>query len=180
MIIPLLLSPSRYYTVNRDMSADYYGVYGGPPYVDDYPSTHLACDLRASAPCQLHTTDRRLAGPWMREGGHCETDPYMVNLETLSGWWDPRVLPITPSWTQCRTLWDGFAYSPARSAPRSPVSSTGGPYSPHSFASPARSSSARFDRGPGRLREEGIYADPSVYGLRRSLSSPKVKRLSNN
>ncbi len=37
MIIPLLLSPSRYYTVNRDMSADYYGVYGGPPYVDDYP-----------------------------------------------------------------------------------------------------------------------------------------------
>lgn len=64
----------------------------------------------------------------------------------------------------------------SRSVPRSPSSSSGGPYSPvpPNFASPARSLSARFDRFPGRMRDDMIYADPSVYSLRRSLSSPKV------
>lgn len=68
----------------------------------------------------------------------------------------------------------------SRSVPRSPSSSvSGGPYSPgpHLYASPLRSPSVHFDRGgPGRLRDDMIYADPSAYGLRRSLSSPKVRR----
>lgn len=63
----------------------------------------------------------------------------------------------------------------SRSVPRSPSSSSGGgPYSPHGFASPMRSPSARFEqRGMGRMREDAVYEDPSLYGLRRSLSSPK-------
>lgn len=66
----------------------------------------------------------------------------------------------------------------SRSVPRSPSLSSGGPYSPvpHNFASPARSTSGCFNRFPGRMREDVIYADPSVYSLRRSLSPPKVKQ----
>lgn len=66
----------------------------------------------------------------------------------------------------------------SRSVPRSPSSSSGGPYSPvpPNFASPARSPSAHFDRFPGRMRDDAIYADPSIYSLRRSLSSSKVRQ----
>lgn len=65
----------------------------------------------------------------------------------------------------------------SRSVPRSPSSSSGGPYSPvpTNFVSPAQSPSARFDQFSGRMRNDLICADPSVYSLRRSLSSPKVK-----
>lgn len=69
----------------------------------------------------------------------------------------------------------------SRSVPRSPSSSvSGGPYSPgpHLYASPLRSPSTHFDRGgPGRPRDDLIYANPAAYGLRRSLSSPKVRPL---
>ncbi|XP_051957181.1 pleckstrin homology domain-containing family A member 6-like isoform X11 [Xyrauchen texanus] len=171
-----LRSPSRYYTVNRGMSPELYGIYGGPPYVEEYPlyppgvRPESICSMSAAydRPSPRWTVeDRRRSlrdGPlygqprdpqWMT-GPHGPHPGYYPQLDSAQN--SMRRLSIQPR---------------SRSVPRSPSSSSGGPYSPHSFASPARSSSARFDRGPSRLREEGIYADPSVYGLRRSLSSPK-------
>ncbi|XP_051531957.1 pleckstrin homology domain-containing family A member 6-like isoform X2 [Myxocyprinus asiaticus] len=171
-----LCSPSRYYTVNRGMSPDYYGIYGGPPYVEEYhlyppgvrPESICSMSAAYDRPSPRWTVeDRRRSlrdGPlygqprdpqWMMgpQGPH---PAYFPQLDSAQN--SMRLLSIQPR---------------SRSVPRSPSSSSGGPYSPHSFASPARSPSVRFDRGPSRLREEGIYADPSVYGLRRSLSSPK-------
>ncbi|XP_051803958.1 LOW QUALITY PROTEIN: pleckstrin homology domain-containing family A member 6 [Acanthochromis polyacanthus] len=162
-------SPSRYYPVNRGVLADYYGYSGGPQYVDEYPL--YPPGVRPDSICSVSAVggyDRR----WtveekrrsLRDGFHSLYGPqvphdpwgsqYYGGMETSM-----RRLSIQPR---------------SRSVPRSP-SSIGGPYSPvpPNFASPARSPSARFDRFPGRMREDVIYADPSVYGLRRSLSSPK-------
>uniref|UniRef100_A0A3P8RTT3 Pleckstrin homology domain containing A6 n=1 Tax=Amphiprion percula TaxID=161767 RepID=A0A3P8RTT3_AMPPE len=164
-------SPSRYYSVNRGVLADYYGYSGGPQYVDEYPL--YPPGVRPDSICSVSAVggyDRR----WtveekrrsLRDGFHSLYAPqvphdpwgsqYYGGMETSM-----RRLSIQPR---------------SRSVPRSPSSSSGGPYSPvpPNFASPARSPSARFDRFPGRMREDVIYADPSVYGLRRSLSSPKV------
>uniref|UniRef100_A0A3Q1BMY7 Pleckstrin homology domain containing, family A member 6 n=1 Tax=Amphiprion ocellaris TaxID=80972 RepID=A0A3Q1BMY7_AMPOC len=166
-------SPSRYYPVNRGVLADYYGYSGGPQYVDEYPL--YPPGVRPDSICSVSAVggyDRR----WtveekrrsLRDGFHSLYAPqvphdpwgsqYYGGMETSM-----RRLSIQPR---------------SRSVPRSPSSSSGGPYSPvpPNFASPARSPSARFDRFPGRMREDVIYADPSVYGLRRSLSSPKVKQ----
>ncbi|XP_066526524.1 pleckstrin homology domain-containing family A member 6 [Hoplias malabaricus] len=171
-------SSSRYYTVNRGVSPDYYGMYGGPPYVEEYPlyppgvRPESICSMSAAfdrTPLRWTAEEKRrslrdgvLYAPprepqWMMgpPGSH---PGYYSQLESAQG--SMRRLSLQPR---------------SRSVPRSPSSSSGGPYSPgpHNFVSPARSPSTRFDRVPGRLREEGIYADPSVYGLRRSLSSPK-------
>ncbi|XP_072521629.1 pleckstrin homology domain-containing family A member 6 isoform X3 [Salminus brasiliensis] len=173
-----LRSSSRYYTVNRGMSPDYYGMYGGPPYIEEYPlyppgvRPESICSMSAAfdrTPMRWTAEEKRrslrdgvLYAPprepqWMMgpPGSH---PGYYSQLDSAQG--SMRRLSLQPR---------------SRSVPRSPSSSSGGPYSPgpHNFVSPARSPSTRFDRVPGRLREEGIYADPSVYGLRRSLSSPK-------
>lgn len=165
--------------MNRGVSADYYGVYGGPPYVEEYPlyppgvRPESICSMSAAfdrAPLSWTAEEKRrslrdgmLYAPprepqWMMgpPGSH---PGYYSQLDSAQG--SMRRLSLQPR---------------SRSVPRSPSSSSGGPYSPgpHSFVSPARSPSTRFERVPGRFREEGVYADPSVYGLRRSLSSPKV------
>uniref|UniRef100_A0A8C4GMN1 Pleckstrin homology domain containing, family A member 6 n=1 Tax=Dicentrarchus labrax TaxID=13489 RepID=A0A8C4GMN1_DICLA len=165
-------SPSHYYQVSRGVSADYYGYPGGPQYVEEYPL--YTSGVRPDSICSVSAFggyDRR----WtiedkrhsLRDGHQMYGPPvprdqwgqqYYGGMETSM-----RRLSIQPR---------------SRSVPRSPSSSSGGPYSPvpHNFASPARSPSARFDRFTGRMRDDVIYADPSVYSLRRSLSSPKVKQ----
>ncbi|KAM9361785.1 pleckstrin homology domain-containing family A member 6 [Symphorus nematophorus] len=163
-------SPSCYYPVSHGVSADYYGYPGGPQYMDEYPL--YPPGVRPDSICSVSAVggyDRR----WtveekrhsLRDGPHQLYGPpmprdqwgqqYYGGMETSM-----RRLSIQPR---------------SRSVPRSPSSSSGGPYSPvpPNFASPARSPSARFDRFPGRMRDDMIYADPSVYSLRRSLSSPK-------
>uniref|UniRef100_A0A8C4EMN9 Pleckstrin homology domain containing, family A member 6 n=1 Tax=Dicentrarchus labrax TaxID=13489 RepID=A0A8C4EMN9_DICLA len=162
-------SPSHYYQVSRGVSADYYGYPGGPQYVEEYPL--YTSGVRPDSICSVSAFggyDRR----WtiedkrhsLRDGHQMYGPPvprdqwgqqYYGGMETSM-----RRLSIQPR---------------SRSVPRSPSSSSGGPYSPvpHNFASPARSPSARFDRFTGRMRDDVIYADPSVYSLRRSLSSPK-------
>ncbi|XP_074526921.1 pleckstrin homology domain-containing family A member 6 isoform X8 [Halichoeres trimaculatus] len=163
-----LNSPSRYYPVGRGIPADYYGY---PPYMEDYPL--YPPGVRPDSICSMSAVggyDRRWTveekrhslrdGPHQLYGSHMPRDSwgpqYYGGMETSM-----RRLSIQPR---------------SRSVPRSPSSSSGGPYSPvpHSFASPARSPSIRFDRFQGRMRDDVIYADPSVYGLRRSISSPKV------
>uniref|UniRef100_A0A8C2H151 Pleckstrin homology domain containing, family A member 6 n=1 Tax=Cyprinus carpio TaxID=7962 RepID=A0A8C2H151_CYPCA len=168
-------SPSRYYTVNRAMSPDYYSVYGGPPYVDDYPL--YPPGVRPESICSMSAAYNRPPPRWnMEERRRSLRDGPLYGQPRDQQWMmGPQGPAYFPQLDSAQNSMRGLSIQPrSRSVPRSPSSSSGGPYSPHSFASPARSPSARFDRGLGRLREEGIYADPSVYGLRRSLSSPKV------
>ncbi|XP_016090793.1 pleckstrin homology domain-containing family A member 6-like [Sinocyclocheilus grahami] len=167
-------SPSRYHTVNRAMSADYYGVYSGPPYVDDYPL--YPPGVRPESICSMSAAYNRPPPRWtMEERRRSLRDGPLYGQPRDPQWMmGPQGPAYYPQLDSAQNSMRRLSVQPrSRSVPRSPSSSSGGPYSPHSFASPARSPSARFDRGPGRLREEGIYADPSVYGLRRSLSSPK-------
>ncbi|XP_029538683.2 pleckstrin homology domain-containing family A member 6-like isoform X7 [Oncorhynchus nerka] len=177
-----LNSPSHYYTVNRGAPADYYSVYssvgGGPGYVEEYPL--YPPGVRPDSICSVSAVGYDRMGPprWtndekrrsLRDGPLFRPPPPR----------DPYGPPPSPAYygqmDAAQTAMRRLSIQPrSRSVPRSPSSSTGGPYSPspHSFASPICSPSARFDRGPGRLREDVIYADPSVYGLRRSMSSPK-------
>ncbi|XP_058486725.1 pleckstrin homology domain-containing family A member 6 isoform X14 [Solea solea] len=162
-------SPSRYYTVNEGIPADYYP--GGPQYVDEYPLYPLG--VRPDSICSVSAVggyDRR----WtvdekrhsLRDGPHQLYGPPMSRDS-----WGPQY------YGGMETSMRRLSIQPrSRSVPRSPSSSSGGPYSPvpSNFMSPARSLSARFDRFQGRMRDDVIYADPSVYSLRRSLSSPKV------
>ncbi|KAM3877817.1 pleckstrin homology domain-containing family A member 6 [Diretmus argenteus] len=168
-------SPSHYYTVNRGVSADYYGIYPrGPQYVEEYPlyppgvRPDSICSVSAMGGYDSRWTveEKRRSlrdGPLPLYGPPIPRDP-----------WGPQYYsggPIEIAQASMRRL----SIQPrSRSVPRSP-SSPAAPYSPGppNFASPARSPSARFDRLPGRMREDMIYADPSIYGLRRSLSSPK-------
>ncbi|XP_051967814.1 LOW QUALITY PROTEIN: pleckstrin homology domain-containing family A member 6-like [Xyrauchen texanus] len=171
-----LQSPSRYYTLNRGMSPEYNGIYGGHPYVEEY---HLyPPGVRPESICSMSAAYDRPSPRWtvedrrrsLRDGplyGQPRDPQWMIGPQGPH----PAYFPHLDSAQNSMRL---LSIQPrSRSVPRSPSSSSGGPYSPHSFASPAQSPSVRFDQGPGRLREEGLYADPSVYGLRRSLSSPK-------
>lgn len=159
-------SPSCYYPVNRGISPDYYGYPGGPQYVEEYPL--YPPGVRPDSICSVSAV-----------GGYDRRWTVEEKRRSL------RDGPLVP-----RDLWGSQYYGGmepsmrrlsiqprSRSVPRSPSASSGGPYSPvpPNFASPARSTSARFDRVSGRMREDVIYADPSIYGLRRSLSAPKVK-----
>ncbi|XP_060925646.1 pleckstrin homology domain-containing family A member 6 isoform X1 [Limanda limanda] len=159
-------SPSQYYPVNQMVSADYCGYPGGPQYVEEFPI--YPSGVRPDSICSVSavggydrgwTVEQR---PPLRDGPHqlyahlMPRDPwgaqYYGEMETSM-----RRLSIQPR---------------SRSMARSSSSSSGGPYSPvpPNFASPARSLSARFS---GKVRDDVIYADPSIYSLRRSLGSPK-------
>ncbi|XP_049589914.1 pleckstrin homology domain-containing family A member 6 isoform X12 [Syngnathus scovelli] len=158
-------SPSHYYPANQGFN--YYGYpSGGPQYLEEYPlyppgvRPDSICSAAGAYDHRWAVEDKRRS---LRDGPH-QVYPrdswgaqYYGGVDVKS----LRRLSIQPR---------------SRSVPRSPSLSSGGAYSPvaHNFASPARSPSARFDRFSGRMRDDGIYADPSVYNLRRSLSSPKV------
>lgn len=174
-----LLSPSRYYTVNRGMSPDYYSTYGGPPFVEEYPL--YPPGVRPESICSLSAAYDRPPPRWTAEERRRSLrDGPIYGQPREPQWMMGPQGPHPGYYTQVDAAQNSMrrlSIQPrSRSVPRSP--SSGGPYSPHSFASPARSPSTRFDRVPGRIREDGIYANPSVYGLRRSISSPKVKHLS--
>ncbi|XP_062402293.1 pleckstrin homology domain-containing family A member 6 isoform X3 [Sardina pilchardus] len=175
-----LRSPSRYYPGQRGMP-DFYAGYGGPQYVEEYPlyppgirpdsicSASAAYEQRWTAEEKRRSLRDGAAAAMFREAQqwHPAGPPpppaaaYYGHVDPLHG--SMRRLSIQPR---------------SRSVPRSPSSSvSGGPYSPgpHLYASPLRSPSIHFGGGggPGRLRDDMIYADPSAYGLRRSISSPK-------
>ncbi|KAJ0068378.1 hypothetical protein NL108_005969, partial [Boleophthalmus pectinirostris] len=163
-----LHSPSRYYTVNRGVS-EYYGYPPDPRYMDDYPlysggmRPDSICTLSAVGAYEQRWTleDKRRS---LRDGPHQLYGPPMMRDS-----WGPQHYGMESSMRR-------LSIQPrSRSVPRSPSSSSGGLYSPvpPNYVSPARSPSTRFDHDPGRMRDDHIYADPSVYSLRRSLSSPK-------
>ncbi|KAI1890650.1 hypothetical protein AGOR_G00155840 [Albula goreensis] len=161
----------------QGVSAEYYGMYGGPQYVEEYPlypprvRPDSICSVSGAfdRPPRWTNEEKRRS---LRDGSMYGRDPqwmmppaqhpaYYGQMETAQN--SMRRLSLQPR---------------SRSVPRSPSSSSQGPYSPgpRNFVSPVRSPSARFERcGPGRMREDVIYADPSIYGLRRSISSPKYE-----
>ncbi|KAF3856891.1 hypothetical protein F7725_017614 [Dissostichus mawsoni] len=165
-----LNSPSHYYAVNQGLLGDFYGYPGGPQYMEERPL--YPPGVRPDSICSVSAMGGYDPRWTVEEKRHSLRDvPHQLYGAPMQrDQWGPayfsgmeksmRRLSVQPR---------------SRSVPRSPSSSCGGPYSPvpHSFASPGRSPSARFDRLPARLRDDVIYADPSVYSLRRSLSSPK-------
>ncbi|XP_071059336.1 pleckstrin homology domain-containing family A member 6 isoform X5 [Pseudochaenichthys georgianus] len=165
-----LNSPSHYYTVNQGLLADFYGYPGGPQYMEECPL--YPPGVRPDSICSVSAMGGYDPRWTVEEKRHSLRDvPHQLYGAPMQrDQWGPayfggmeksmRRLSVQPR---------------SRSVPRSPSSSCGGPYSPmqHSFASPGRSPSTHFDRLPARLRDDVIYADPSVYSLRRSLSSPK-------
>ncbi|XP_034725043.1 pleckstrin homology domain-containing family A member 6 isoform X17 [Etheostoma cragini] len=160
-----LTSPSRYYPVNRGVPGDYYGYPGGPQYVEEYAL--YPPGVRPDSICSVSTSggyDRRWT---VEEKRHSLRDgPHQLYGPTI-----PREQWRPQCYGGMETSMRRLSIQPrSRSVPRSPSSSS---YSPN-FASPARSPSARFDRFQRGMRDDMIYADPSVYSLRRSLSSPKV------
>uniref|UniRef100_A0AAQ4R0P0 PH domain-containing protein n=1 Tax=Gasterosteus aculeatus aculeatus TaxID=481459 RepID=A0AAQ4R0P0_GASAC len=163
-------SLSSYYPVNHGVLDDYFGYPGGPPYMEEYPL--YPPGMRPDSICSVSAL-----GGYNRRWTFEEKRHSLRDRSQLYGSTMPR-----DQWapTYCggmETSMRRLSIQPrSRSVPRSPSLSSGGPYSPvpHNFASPARSTSGCFNRFPGRMREDVIYADPSVYSLRRSLSPPKV------
>ncbi|XP_076012982.1 pleckstrin homology domain-containing family A member 6 [Genypterus blacodes] len=168
-------SPSHYFPGTRASSSEYYSYPGGPHYLDEYPLYPRG--VRPDSLCSVSAMgeyDHR----WTIEEKRRSLRDGPLSLYGLPmprDLWGPQFYGGSPM-NMAQTSMKRMSLQPrSRSVPRSPSSSSGGPYSPvrPNFASPARSPSARFDRLPRRMREEVIYADPSVYSLRRSLSSPK-------
>ncbi|XP_061146423.1 pleckstrin homology domain-containing family A member 6 isoform X4 [Syngnathus typhle] len=158
-------SPSHYYPANQGF--DYYGYpSGGPQYLEEYPlyppgvRPDSICSAAGAYDHRWAVEDKRRS---LRDGPH--------QVYPRDSWG-----PQSYGGVDVKSLRRLSIQPRSRSVPRSPSLSSGGAYSPaaHNFASPARSASARFDRFSGRMRDDGIYADPSAYNLRRSLSSPKV------
>lgn len=153
------------------MSVDYYGYPGGPQYVDEYPL--YPPGTRPESICSVSAVrgyDRRWTVEEKRRSlRDSQSEFYGPSL--------PRDSWVPQYYSGMETSMRHLSIQPrSRSVPRSPSVSSGGPYSPMplNFASPSRSPSVHFDQFSGRMRDDAIYADQSVYSLRRVLSSPKV------
>ncbi|XP_077429190.1 pleckstrin homology domain-containing family A member 6 isoform X13 [Vanacampus margaritifer] len=162
-------SPSHYYPASQGFN--YYGYSGDPQYLEEYAL--YPPGIRPDSICSVSAVggyDHRWAVEEkrrsLRDGPH-----QLYGPPSPRDSWGPQY------YSGVEKSMRRLSIQPrSRSVPRSPSLSSGGAYSPvsHNFVSPARSPSARFDRFKGRMRDDVIYADPSVYNLRRSLSSPKV------
>lgn len=155
--------------MDRGVPSDCYGVYGGPHFVDEY-ALYPPGGMRPDSICSVSGGFDRVPPHW--------TTPEIKRRSLRDGPLYPRGSQWGPpphgqhpggyygQVAQAQRGMHRLSMQPrSRSVPRSPSSSSPqGPYSP------MRSPSARFERD----RDDLIYTDPSVYGLRRSVSSPKV------
>ncbi|NXI94412.1 PKHA6 protein, partial [Psophia crepitans] len=177
-----LRSPTRFYPVSRRVP-DYYSPYS-PQYPEDYQ--YYPPGVRPDSICSMPAYER-VSPPWaledkrhsFRNGGTYQLrdwkehpgfgrqdvplwlpgpgrqPTYMDEVDAASG--SLRRMSLQPR---------------SRSVPRSPSQ---GSYSRARVYSPVRSPSARFERLPARGEE--IYADPTTFMMRRSISSPKYDYL---
>ncbi|NXF96112.1 PKHA6 protein, partial [Eubucco bourcierii] len=177
-----LRSPTRLYPVSRRVP-DYYSPYS-PQYPEDYQ--YYPPGVRPDSICSMPAFER-VSPPWaledkrhsFRNGGTYQLrdwkehpgfgrqdvplwlpapgrpPSYMDEVEAASG--SLRRMSLQPR---------------SRSVPRSPSQ---GSYTRARLYSPVRSPSARFERLPPRGDE--IYADPTTFMMRRSISSPKYDYL---
>ncbi|XP_038605686.1 pleckstrin homology domain-containing family A member 6 [Tachyglossus aculeatus] len=180
-----LRSPSRFYPPPGRRGPDCYGPFS-PPFPEDYQ--YYPPGVRPESICSLPAFER-VSPSWALED---RPHPFLNGGGPHFQMRQWRELPAFarqdgPVWVTSPTRQSGcydemdaasgslrrLSLQPrSRSVPRSPSQSS---YSrPHGY-SPARSPSARLDRFPHRGEE--IYADPSAYMLRRSVSSPKYDYL---
>ncbi|XP_009325718.1 PREDICTED: pleckstrin homology domain-containing family A member 6 [Pygoscelis adeliae] len=177
-----LRSPTRFYPVSRRVP-DYYSPYS-PQYPEDYQ--YYPPGVRPDSICSMPSYER-VSPPWVledkrhsfRNGGTYQLrdwkehpgfgrqdvplwlpgpgrqPTYLDEVDAASG--SLRRMSLQPR---------------SRSVPRSPSQ---GSYSRARAYSPVRSPSARFERLPPRGEE--IYADPTTFMMRRSISSPKYDYL---
>ncbi|XP_014810955.1 PREDICTED: pleckstrin homology domain-containing family A member 6 isoform X2 [Calidris pugnax] len=178
-----LRSPTRFYPVSRRVP-DYYSPYSPPQYPEDYQ--YYPPGVRPDSICSMPAYER-VSPPWaledkrlsFRNGGTYQLrdwkehpgfgrqdvplwlpgpgrqPTYLDEVDAASG--SLRRMSLQPR---------------SRSVPRSPSQ---GSYSRARVYSPVRSPSARFERLPPRGEE--IYADPTTFMMRRSISSPKYDYL---
>lgn len=168
----LTLSPSRFYPMPR-RAPEYYGPYSSQ-YPEDYQ--YYPPGVRPDSICSMPAYDR-ISPPWAPEDKR-------HSFRNGCGWKEPAGYG-----RQDGTVWipspsrqpvyfdelDAASGSLRRLSLRShsvPRSPSQGSYSRTRIYSPVRSPSARFERLPPR--SEDIYADPTAYVMRRSISSPKV------
>ncbi|XP_053523914.1 pleckstrin homology domain-containing family A member 6 isoform X3 [Artibeus jamaicensis] len=170
-----LRSPSRFYPMSR-RAPEYYGPYS-TQYPDDYQ--YYPPGVRPDSICSMPAYDR-ISPPWALEDKR-------HSFRNGCGWKEPAGYG-----RQDGTVWipspsrqpvyydelDAASGSLRRLSLRShsvPRSPSQGSYSRTHIYSPVRSPSARFERLPPR--SEDIYADPTAYVMRRSISSPKYDYL---
>uniref|UniRef100_A0A670JCZ8 Pleckstrin homology domain containing A6 n=1 Tax=Podarcis muralis TaxID=64176 RepID=A0A670JCZ8_PODMU len=177
-----LHSPTRFYPMSRRVP-DYYPPYS-PQYSEDYQ--YYPPGVRPDSICSMPTFERvspqwtvddkrhsfRNSGSyqlrdWKEQPGYGRQDVpiwmsgptrppmYYDEMDAASG--SLRRMSLQPR---------------SRSVPRSPSQ---GSYTRARVYSPVRSPSARFERVPPRSEE--IYAEPTTYMMRRSVSSPKYDYL---
>ncbi|XP_034978662.2 pleckstrin homology domain-containing family A member 6 isoform X17 [Zootoca vivipara] len=174
-----LHSPTRFYPMSRRVP-DYYPPYS-PQYSEDYQ--YYPPGVRPDSICSMPAFERvspqwtvddkrhsfRNSGSyqlrdWKEQPGYGRQDVpiwmsgptrppvYYDEMDAASG--SLRRMSLQPR---------------SRSVPRSPSQ---GSYTRARVYSPVRSPSTRFERVPPRSEE--IYAEPTTYMMRRSVSSPKV------
>ncbi|CAI5777671.1 Hypothetical predicted protein [Podarcis lilfordi] len=177
-----LHSPTRFYPMSRRVP-DYYPPYS-PQYSEDYQ--YYPPGVRPDSICSMPAFERvspqwtvddkrhsfRNSGSyqlrdWKEQPGYGRQDVpiwmsgptrppvYYDEMDAASG--SLRRMSLQPR---------------SRSVPRSPSQ---GSYTRARVYSPVRSPSARFERVPPRSEE--IYAEPTTYMMRRSVSSPKYDYL---
>uniref|UniRef100_A0A8V5HF99 Uncharacterized protein n=1 Tax=Melopsittacus undulatus TaxID=13146 RepID=A0A8V5HF99_MELUD len=174
-----LRSPTRFYPMSRRVP-DYYSPYS-PQYPEDYQ--YYPPGVRPDSICSMPAYER-VSPPWaledkrhsFRNGGTYQLrdwkehpgfgrqdvplwlpapgrqPTYLDEVDAASG--SLRRMSLQPR---------------SHSVPRSPSQ---GSYARARVYSPVRSPSARFERLPPRGEE--VYADPTTFMMRRSISSPKV------
>ncbi|XP_057256727.1 pleckstrin homology domain-containing family A member 6 isoform X3 [Pezoporus wallicus] len=177
-----LRSPTRFYPMSRRVP-DYYSPYS-PQYPEDYQ--YYPPGVRPDSICSMPAYER-VSPPWaledkrhsFRNGGTYQLrdwkehpgfgrqdvplwlpgpgrqPAYLDEVDAASG--SLRRMSLQPR---------------SHSVPRSPSQ---GSYARARVYSPVRSPSARFERLPPRGEE--IYADPTTFMMRRSISSPKYDYL---
>ncbi|XP_068397654.1 pleckstrin homology domain-containing family A member 6 [Eschrichtius robustus] len=179
-----LRSPSRFYPVSRRVP-EYYSPYSSQ-YPDDYQ--YYPPGVRPESICSMPAYDR-ISPPWALEDKRHSFRNGGGPAFQLREWKEPagygRQDGTTwiPSPSRQPVYYDELdaasgslrrlSLQPrSHSVPRSPSQ---GSYSRARIYSPVRSPSARFERLPPR--SEDIYADPTAYVMRRSISSPKYDYL---
>ncbi|KAM6232714.1 pleckstrin homology domain-containing family A member 6 isoform 10-T10 [Spheniscus humboldti] len=177
-----LRSPTRFYPVSRRVP-DYYSPYS-PQYPEDYQ--YYPPGVRPDSICSMPSYER-VSPPWVledkrhsfRNGGTYQ----LRDWKEHPGFGRQDIPLWLPSPGRQPTYLDEvdaasgslrrMSLQPrSRSVPRSPSQ---GSYSRARVYSPVRSPSTRFERLPPRGEE--IYAEPTTFMMRRSISSPKYDYL---
>ncbi|XP_074978159.1 pleckstrin homology domain-containing family A member 6 isoform X7 [Caretta caretta] len=177
-----LRSPTRFFPMSRRVP-DYYAPYS-PQYPEDYQ--YYPPGVRPDSICSMPAYER-VSPQWavedkrhsFRNGG-----PYQLREWKEHPGYGRQDVPIwIPGSGRQPVYYDEMdaasdslrrmSLQPrSRSVPRSPSQGT---YNRARMYSPVRSPSTRFEKMPSRSEE--IYADPTAYMMRRSVSSPKYDYL---